>query len=79
MGVTSEDGGEVNGAGAFRSIKAPDGFWAKRIHVHGFGSVTPAGGDGEGKSDIFAGEEGIGRGRFGCSADALVGNDAFEG
>ena len=78
MCVAGENGGEIDGTRAFCSIESPNGLRAQRIHVHRFGAVTPAGGDGKGETDIFTGEEGIGLGRFGRTTDALVGNDAFE-
>ena len=78
MGVAGENGGEVDGARAFRSVEAPNGFRAERIHVHRFGAVAPAGGYGEGETDRFAGKERVGGRGFGGSTDTLIGDDTFQ-
>jgi hypothetical protein len=50
-----------------------------RVHVHGFGAVAPAGGDGQRDAHAFAAElVGAGRG-LGDAADGAVGDDAFDG
>lgn len=78
MGVASENGGEVDGTRALRSVEAPDGFGAKRIHIHCFRAVAPAGGDGKREADILLGKEMIGRGGLRSAPDTPFGYDALE-
>ncbi|MEN9991533.1 MAG: hypothetical protein RLZZ224_1235 [Verrucomicrobiota bacterium] len=79
LGVTGENSGEVNGAGAFRAIKAPDGFGDRRVHVHGFRAIAPAGSDRERDADAFFTELFRAGGRFCDTADASIRDHAFDG
>ena len=78
LGMRGEHGGQIDGAGTFRAVEAPDRLDGMRIHVHGLGTIAPAGGHGERDSDIFE-VEFIGAGRgFRHAADRGVGDHALD-
>jgi len=77
--VCGEGGGEVDRAGAFGAVEAPDGFGDRRGEVDGFATVAPAGSDGEGDADVFSCELFGAVGGFGGTTDAGVGEDDFDG
>ena len=51
--VGCEDSRQIDCAGAFRAVEAPDSFLGEGIHIHGFGTIAPAGRDTDGRHDIF--------------------------
>ena len=76
--MSGEDCGEINRARTFGSVEAPDRFRGLRVHVHGFGTVAPAGRHGQGNADIFAAELIRTCGGFRDAADRGVRNDTFD-
>ena len=68
--VGGRDRGQIDRAGSFGAVEAPDGLGQMRVHVHGLGAVAPAGRHGQRDADAFAAELlGAGRG-LGHAADA---------
>ena len=76
--MSGENCGEINRAGTLRSVEAPDRLRGLRIHIHGFGTVAPTGGDGQGNSDVFAAELVRTCCGFRNTADCGVRNDTFN-
>ena len=75
LGMRRQDAGEIDGAGTLGAVKAPDGLDGVPVHVHGFRTVAPAGGDGQGNGDAFAAELFLTGGSFSHPADGGVRND----
>ena len=79
FGMSGEHCGEVYRTGAFCAVEAPHGFGPMRVHIHGLGAITPAGGHGDGGTDTFTLEFlGAGSG-FGHTSDGAVGNHTLHG
>ena len=79
LGVSRQHGRQVHGARTFCSVEAPYGFGIMGIHIHGLGTVAPAGSHGDGGSYAFA-LEFLGAGStLGYSTDGGVCDDAFHG
>ena len=76
--VSGKHGGEIDRSRALRTVEAPDRLLGERVHVHGFGSITPAGSHAECGSHIQSCEFLCTCGRFGDSADRCVRNDALD-
>ena len=76
--VGGQRGGQIDGAGALRAVKSPDGLRAQRIHVDGFAAVAPARGDGDRHADVLAAELLLTGGGFRHTGDAGVGNHALD-
>ena len=79
LGVGSEYGGQVDSAGAFGAIESPDAFNGHGVHVHSFGAIAPAGGDGECHGDIFFFKFLCAGSGFRDASDAAVGDDDADG
>ena len=79
LGMTRKRGGEVNRAGALGAVKAPNRLGAVWIHVHRFGTVAPAGGNGDAEADALALEFLLAGRGFAHPADIGVGDHAFDG
>ena len=76
--VAREHGGEIDGARAFGAVESPDRLGPVGVHVHGFGSVAPAGGDRQADADIFPAEFVLAGGGFADAADGGVRDDTFD-
>ena len=78
LGVSGKYGCEIDRSGTLGSVEAPNGFRSLRIHVHRFGTVAPAGSDGQGDADVFPAEFVRAGGSFRNSADRGVRDHAFN-
>ena len=74
-----QGGGQVHGAGALRSVEAPDGLGRERVHVESFTAVAPAGRYGQGDPYVVGLELVRTGGGFRGAADAGVRDHAFDG
>ena len=67
-----ENGGEIDGTRALRTIKAPDGLDCHRVHVHGLRPVAPAGRHCQRDGDAFPRELRLTGSRLRDAADGRV-------
>jgi len=75
--VARQNRRQINRAGTLGTIKAPNGFRTKRIHIHGFGTVAPARRNRQRDAHVFSIKffcTGCG---FGHSPNTGVGNHTF--
>ena len=79
LGMGRQHSRQINSAGTFRSVEPPDRLDGVGIHVHGFGTITPAGGYGQSNRHVLQFEFVGTCGGFRHTADRGVGNDAFNG
>ncbi len=78
LSVCCKDRSQIDCTRTFGAIEAPDGLWMCGIHVHGFGSIAPATGNGDGCSDAFTLEL-LGAGcTFAHTADGGVADNALH-
>ena len=78
LGVGGEHRRQIDRAGPLGAVESPDRLLGQGIHVHRFGAVAPAGGDGQRRGDVLFGELRRTGGRFIDAADGGVGDDAFD-
>ncbi len=79
LGMGGEHRGQIDGAGPFGPVEAPNGLGDQRVHVHRFRAVAPARRDRDREADPRPGELVRGLGRLGHAADARVRDDALHG
>ena len=79
LGMGGEHGSQIHGAGPLRAVEAPDRLDGIAVHVHGFRTVTPAGGHRQRDGDAFPAEFLLAGGRLGHAADRGIGDDYPDG
>ena len=79
LGIGCEDRCQIDGTGTLGGIHAPDSFDGQRIHIHGFGTVAPAGSNRQGDGNTLFAEFRFAGGCLCHASDGGVCNDDLYG
>ena len=79
LAVSCQSRCQVNSAGTFSAVKAPNGFRAGWIHVDGFTAIAPARRYRNGEAYILTAEFFFASSGFSHTRDTGIGNDTLDG